>query len=65
VPAEAPQHARQDERVGAALRIDAPRPPAVDGTTGPDEFTIPAAGVEGDGITIATTTTAVGTVASG
>ncbi|MBD3871855.1 MAG: hypothetical protein IFK91_02880 [Acidobacteria bacterium] len=65
VPAEVLQDARQDGRVGTALRPDATRQPATGAATGAGGFTAPAAGGRHDGATIAIGIIAVGTVASG
>ena len=65
VPAEELQHARRADRVRAARRPDAALRPAMLGTTGAGEFTIPVIGEEADGTIIATGATVVGTVASG
>jgi len=51
--------------VGIALRPDATRQPVTGGATGAGGFTTPAAGEQLDGVTIASITTAVGTVAFG
>ena len=65
MPAEVLQAARQDGRVGTALRRDATRQPVTGDATGAGGFTTPAAGGRRDGATIAIGIIAVGTVASG